>query len=58
MQKRAAAVLQGGFKEIIWALKGDSMFFSLHAAPTNLSACNGMQDSDKWLLFQYMGSSR
>lgn len=64
MQKRSGGVLHGGFVEIIWAVRGDRGYFPppllpvcCCAAATNWSLCNGMQNSDKWLLLQYIGSS-
>lgn len=59
--KRMRRVLHGGFVEIISAVKGDRGYFFpsfpyLYAA-TILSLSNGIQNSDKWLLLQYIGTS-
>ena len=65
MQKRTGGVLRGGFVEIIRPVRGDrGYFFSPALLPvcrcavaTNWSPCNRMQNSDKWFLLQYIGSS-
>lgn len=65
MQKRTGGVSRGGFVEIIRPVRGDRGYFvsplllpvCCCAVATNWSPCNGMQNSDKWFLLQYVGSS-
>ena len=64
MQKRTRWVLHAGFVEIICNVRGEKEYFfppflpvRQCAADTNWSLSNGIQNSDKWLLLQYIGSS-
>lgn len=64
MQKRMRKVLQVGFVEIICTVQKEviedffpPLFYLFGATASTSGLCNGIQNSDKWLLLQCIGSS-